>query len=33
MKITKITLKNFQSYKNEEFLMKDVMIILRENGA
>lgn len=33
MKILKIKLVNFQSYKEEEILMKDVMVILRENGA
>lgn len=33
MKILKIKLVNFQSYKNEEFQMNDVMVILRENGA
>lgn len=33
MKILKIRLVNFQSYKEEEILMKDVMVILRENGA
>lgn len=33
MKILKIKPVNFQSYKEEEILMKDVMVILRENGA
>lgn len=33
MKILKIRLVKFQSYKEEEILMKDVMVILRENGA
>lgn len=33
MKISKIKLINFQSYKNEEIQMDDVMVILKENGA